>query len=197
MDFGLPGGIRLSTTSGDSEVRLVSVGLVAQCCSIESSPDRPEAFVPALEKGVVDCGITGTMPAYKAKWHEVTNTLFRLPVGFTASVWVVSLRTWNQLSPATQEILKTEMAKLSDKSWKTVEEETEEGVACTTGNGKCTQGTPGKLKLVKPSDADLAARDKVLNDVVLAAWASRCGPECAQKWTDTIGKQYGLVAKAK
>ncbi|HEX9328240.1 MAG TPA: TRAP transporter substrate-binding protein DctP, partial [Reyranella sp.] len=60
--------------------------------------------VPALEKGVVDCGITGTMPAYKAKWHEVTNTLFRLPVGFTASVWVVSLRTWNQLSPATQEL---------------------------------------------------------------------------------------------
>ncbi|NDU78915.1 transporter, partial [Actinomadura sp. DSM 109109] len=28
--------------------------------------------VPALEKGVVDCGITGTMPGYKAKWTEVT-----------------------------------------------------------------------------------------------------------------------------
>jgi len=153
--------------------------------------------VPALEKGVVDCGITGTMPAYKAKWHEVTNTLFRLPVGFTASVWVVSLRTWNQLSPATQELIQKEMVKLSDKSWKTVEAETDEGVACTTGIGKCEQGTPGKLKLVKPSDADLATRDKVLNDVVLAAWAARCGPECAQKWTDTIGKQYGLTAKAK
>ena len=41
--------------------------------------------VPALEKGVVDCSITGTMPAYKAKWQEVAKTLFRLPVGFTAS----------------------------------------------------------------------------------------------------------------
>ncbi len=153
--------------------------------------------VPALEKGVVDCGITGTMPAYKAKWHDVTSTLFRLPVGFTASVWVVSIRTWEKLNPATQDLIKKEMAKLSDKSWKAVEDETEEGVACTTGQGKCTQGTPGKLKLVKPSDADLKARDQVLNDVVLPAWAGRCGAECAAKWTDTIGKQYGLTAKAK
>jgi len=153
--------------------------------------------VPALEKGVVDCGITGTMPAYKAKWHDVTNTLFRLPVGFTASVWVVSIRTWEKLTPATQDLIKKEMAKLSDKSWKTVESESDEGVACTTGVGNCTQGTPGKLKLVKPSDADLKARDQVLNDAVLPAWAGRCGAECAAKWTDQIGKKYNLVAKAK
>jgi TRAP-type C4-dicarboxylate transport system substrate-binding protein len=153
--------------------------------------------VPALENGVVDCGITGTMPAYKAKWHEVTQTLFRLPVGFTASTWVVSLRTWDKLNPATQDLIKKEMAKLSDKSWKTVEQESDEGVACTTGTGNCSAGTPGKLKLVKPSDADLKTRDQVLNDVVLPAWASRCGAECAAKWTDTIGKKYGLTAKAK
>jgi hypothetical protein len=91
------------------------------------------------------------------------------------------------------------MAKLSDKSWKTVEEETEEGVACTTGTGtvKCSAGTPGKLKLVIPSKADTAARDKVLNDVVLPAWAARCGAECAKKWNETIGAKYELAAKAK
>ena len=52
--------------------------------------------VPALEKGVVDCGITGTMPAYKAKWPEVTNTLFRLPVGFTVGMWVVNTQRLEQ-----------------------------------------------------------------------------------------------------
>ncbi|MBX3501078.1 MAG: TRAP transporter substrate-binding protein [Alphaproteobacteria bacterium] len=152
--------------------------------------------VPALEKGVVDCGITGTMPAYKAKWHEVTDTLFRLPVGFTASVWAVNLRTWNSLSPATQALLKKEIDRLSDKSWALVEAETNEGVACTTGNGKCTVGAPGKLKLVVPSADDLAARDKALLDVVLPAWAGRCGKECAAKWNDMVGKKYGLTAKA-
>ena len=24
----------------------------------------------ALQRGTVDCGITGTMPAYKAGWHQ-------------------------------------------------------------------------------------------------------------------------------
>jgi TRAP-type C4-dicarboxylate transport system substrate-binding protein len=152
--------------------------------------------VPALEKGVVDCGITGTMPAYKAKWTEVTNTLFRLPVGFTSAFWAVNNNSWAKLPPATQELLKKEFKRLEDKSWATVEAESEEGVACTTGTGTCTQGPPGKLKLVKPSEEDLKARDKALNTEVLAAWAKRCGADCAAKWTETIGKKYGLAAKS-
>jgi TRAP-type C4-dicarboxylate transport system substrate-binding protein len=151
--------------------------------------------VPALEKGVVDCGITGTMPAYKAKWTEVTNTLFRLPVGFTAALWLANANAWNKLSPATQEFLKKEFKALEDKSWKTVEAESEDGVYCTTGTGNCPAGTPGKLKLVKPSESDLRVRDKVLNEVVLKEWAKRCGEACAAKWTEIIGKKYGLAAK--
>jgi TRAP-type C4-dicarboxylate transport system substrate-binding protein len=153
--------------------------------------------VPALEKGVVDCGITGTMPAYKAKWPEVTNTLYRLPVGFTVGLWVVNLNAWNKLSPDTRAFLQNQFKTLEEKSWKVIEAETEDGVACTTGQGgTCSVGPPGKLKLVQPSDADLKARDKALNDVVLKAWAKRCGDACAAKWTEIIGKRYGLVAKA-
>lgn len=152
--------------------------------------------VPALEKGVVDCGITGTMPAYKAKWPEVTNTLFRLPVGFTAGMLVVNIAAWNKLSPDTQKLILAQAKELEDRSWKTTIAETEDGVFCTTGTGPCPAGPPGKLKLVKPSEADLKARDKALNEVVLKSWAKRCGAACAAKWTELIGKKYGLVAKA-
>jgi len=82
--------------------------------------------VPALEKGVVDCGITGTMPAYKAKWPEVTNTLYRLPVGFTVGLWVANASTWNKLSPDTRAFLQKEFKALEDKSWKMIEAETDE-----------------------------------------------------------------------
>ena len=86
---------------------------------------------------------------------------------------------------------------LEDKSWKAVEAETEDGVRCTTGQGgPCPAGPPGKLKLVLPSEADLKARDAALNDIVLKSWAKRCGEACAAKWTDTVGKKYGLTAKA-
>ncbi len=112
------------------------------------------------------------MPAYKAKWHEVTDTLFRLPVGFSVSIWAVNLKTWNSLNPATQALLKKEMDRLTVKSWQAVEAETNEGVACTTGTGgACSVGAAGKLKLVVPSAADLVARDKVWS-----MWCCRAGP---------------------
>jgi len=152
--------------------------------------------VPALEKGVVDCGITGTMPAYKAKWPEVTNTLFRLPVGFTVGFLVVNLNAWNKLSPDTQKLIQAQATDLEERSWKSTIAETEDGVFCTTGTGTCPAGPPGKLKLVKPSEDDFKARDKALNEYVLKSWAKRCGAECAAKWTELIGKKYGLVAKA-
>jgi TRAP-type C4-dicarboxylate transport system substrate-binding protein len=153
--------------------------------------------VPALEKGVVDCGITGTMPAYKGKWPEVTNTLFRLPVGFTVGVWVANASMWNKLPPETRAFLEKEFKALEDKSWKTIEAETEEGVACTTGQGgACSAGPPAKLKLVMPSAADLKARDRIVNDFVLKGWARRCGAACAAKWNELVGRHYGMTAKA-
>jgi TRAP-type C4-dicarboxylate transport system substrate-binding protein len=152
--------------------------------------------VPALEKGVVDCGITGTMPGYKAKWPEVTNSLLRLPVGYTIGIWVVNQNVWSKLSPDTQAFLVKQMKAHEDKSWKVIEDETDEGVACSTGTGPCSVGPPGKVKLVKPSEADLKAREKALNEVVLSRWAKRCGEACAARWTELIGKKYGLAAKA-
>jgi hypothetical protein len=57
-------------------------------------------------------------------------------------------------------------------------------------------GPPGKVKLVKPSEADLKAREKALNEVVLSRWAKRCGEACAARWNELVGSRYGLVAKA-
>jgi TRAP-type C4-dicarboxylate transport system substrate-binding protein len=153
--------------------------------------------VPALEKGVVDCGITGTMPGYQAKWTEVTKSIITLPLGYTAAFWAVNLTTWNKLNPDTQAAMTAEFKKLADLSWATVEAESAEGIACLTGvGGPCSAGPAAKLKLVKPSEADVAARTKALNESVLPEWAKRCGPECAAKWTETVGKKFGLVAKA-
>lgn len=150
--------------------------------------------VPALEKGVVDCAITGTMPAYKAKWPEVTKSLYRLPVGFTAGMLVVNLTMWNKLSPDTRALISKAAKELEERSWKSTQLETEDGVYCTTGTGKCPVGPPGKLALNKPSEADLKVRDKALNEYVLKKWAARCGKACAANWTEKIGKKYGLSA---
>ena len=52
------------------------------------------------------------------------------------------------------------------------------------------------MKLIEPSADDLAARDKIATDVVLARWAERCGVDCAADWNNTVGKIIGLTATA-
>lgn len=151
--------------------------------------------VPALEKGVVDCGITGTMPAYKAKWYQVANTAYALRVGWGIGFGAFSLKRWNTLDKATQEFLTKEITQLEDQIWTGIGKEDEMGLICNTGvGGKCSEGEPGKMKLVKPSQADVEVRRKVLENYILKRWAARCSPECVKNWNDTVGKLVGVKA---
>ena len=152
--------------------------------------------IPALEKGVVDCGITGTMSAYKAKWQQVSTHAYTLRVGWGLAFGAMNLKKWNKLSDNQKALLEKEIAGLTDRIWASTALEDDVAISCITG-GKCDIGEPGSLKLVEPSKEDLAARDKVAQDVILSRWAERCGEECAANWNKTVGSILGLEAKAK
>lgn len=152
--------------------------------------------IPALEKGVVDCAITGTMSAYKANWHQVATHAYTLRVGWGLAFGAMNMDKWNTMTPAQQDMLTAEMAKLNDEMWAETATEDEIAISCITG-GACDIGEPGSMKLVEPSEADLAMRDTIATDVVLARWAERCGPECAATWNETVGPILGLTATAK
>lgn len=149
--------------------------------------------VPALQKGVVDCGITGTMPAYQAKWYEVATHALRVPVSAGLAFMAVSMKTWNQLDKPTQDFLVAQSKALEQRMWSETQAEDDMGVTCNTG-GPCSIGEPGKMKLVEPQAADLKAREKILSDFVLKKWAKRCGQACADEWNETIGKVVGVKA---
>lgn len=151
--------------------------------------------IPALEKGVVDCGITGTMSAYKAKWHQVATHAYTLRVGWGLAFGAMNMDKWNSMSPEQQAVLTSEITALNDRMWAETATEDEVAISCITG-GKCDIGEPGAMKLVEPSKDDLTIRDKVANDVILARWAERCGAECAENWNQTVGQILGLKAAA-
>lgn len=151
--------------------------------------------IPALEKGVVDCGITGTMSAYKANWHQVATHAYTLRVGWGLAFGAMNMDKWNSLSADQQKVLTDEIAALTDEMWAETATEDEVAISCITG-GKCDIGEPGAMVLVEPSAEDLALRDKIANEVVLARWAERCGEDCATNWNATVGSILGLEAKA-
>lgn len=152
--------------------------------------------IPALEKGVVDCGITGTMSAYKAKWHQVATHAYTLRVGWGLAFGAMNMDKWTSMSADQQKVLTDEVAALTDRMWEETATEDEVAISCITG-GACDIGEPGAMTLVEPTAEDLALRDTVANDVVLARWADRCGAECAENWNATVGQILGLTAAAK
>ena len=151
--------------------------------------------IPALEKGVVDCAITGTMSAYTAKWNQVATHAYTLRVGWGLAFGAMNMNKWNSLSEGQQTLLQSEIATLTDAMWAETATEDDVAISCITG-GECAIGEAGSMTLVEPSEADLKARDSIATEVVLARWAERCGADCAANWNETVGPILGLTAVA-
>ncbi len=150
--------------------------------------------VPALQKKVADCGITGTTPAYRAKWYQVATHAYALRVGWGISFGAFNLKRWNKLDAKTQAFFTKQFKALENRMWKATGAEDAMGLACATG-GKCSLGKPGNMKLVRPSKADMAMRTKLLKSHVLKRWATRCKkkrPNCVKDWNRTVGKVIGI-----
>ena len=69
----------------------------------------------ALERGTVDCAITGTGSGNGVKWHEVTTHLYTLP-RVVDSGYFVNLAWWNKLDPAVRGFLEKTMAGVRTRS---------------------------------------------------------------------------------
>lgn len=149
--------------------------------------------VPALQKGVADCGITGTGPAYSAKWWQVVTHNIRVRLGYAATVLAMNMDTWNSLSPETQKLMTDSLAKLEDEMWASTKIADQVGMDCNA-NGPCPLGEPGGMVPVEASAEDQAQLKSIVQDFVLKRWSKRCGQACAQEWNDTVGKVVGVEA---
>ena len=150
--------------------------------------------VPALQKGVADCGITGTMPAYNAKWWQVVTHNIRIRVGYAATFTAINLDTWKGLNADTQNLILAEAKKMEDAIWAFESSLDQKGMDCNAA-GPCDKGEPGGMVPITPSAADQAKLKDIAQNVVLKRWAKRCGKKCADEWNATIGKIVGMSAK--
>ncbi|MEM7425348.1 MAG: TRAP transporter substrate-binding protein [Pseudomonadota bacterium] len=149
--------------------------------------------VPALQKGVADCGITGTMPAYNAKWWQVVTHNIRVRVGYAATFTAINMDLWNDLSKETQDLILAEGKKLEDQIWAFEQSLDQKGMDCNAA-GPCDKGDPGGMVPITPSAEDQAMLKDIAQNVVLKRWAKRCGKKCADEWNETIGKVVGMTA---
>lgn len=153
--------------------------------------------VPALQTGVSDCAITGTYSGFVAGWHEVTDSLYTLPVGSGVAFYGYSARGWNELDPEIRELVAGEFEKFENAAWDLTKQQTQNGINCNTGIGECVGGQPSDLSLFTPSQGDIDRAHEIARSVVIPRWAARCGGSCVADWNATVGAVAGLQIGAQ
>lgn len=154
----------------------------------------------ALERGTVDCGITGSGSGNGVKWPEVTTHLYTLPLSWSTAGYFVNLGWWNKLDAATRTLFEKTFAEIQDAQWKLGVEATSDGVACNVGKAEgCKLHTLMKKPMVesKPG-SDIAAllKQHVASDVV-PGWIKRCGERCVPVYNEVIAPITGVKYTAK
>ncbi len=153
--------------------------------------------VTALQRGTLDCGVTGSLSGNTSKWWEVTKYLYNLPGGISTWFSAVNVNSWNRLDPAVRDFLTKEFDQLRDDLWANGIMQMDQGITCNTGKGPCTIGIKANMTLVEGSASDKAKLSAISKANVVSRWAKRCGAECVAIWNETIGKVVGMTAEIK
>jgi TRAP-type C4-dicarboxylate transport system substrate-binding protein len=153
----------------------------------------------ALQKGVVDCAVTGAGSGYNAGWWEVSTHLMPIPLGgWDPVVTAINMDKWNSLKPETQELIQNEIkAKFEEPAWAVAQDALVNDIACLTGNGKCPAGDARSMKLVDVSQKDFDKAREILVSQVLPEWAKRAGNSWADRWNISVGKTVGVKVAAQ
>ena len=143
----------------------------------------------ALERGVLDAGITGGTPGYGQRWYEVTDYLYGPIVGSVGVTYVtVNGEKWAELSPANQQILKdvgqefdAENRRLLKAQWDP------DGINLNVEEGMEYHDFPDDVKA--------KMRETALKEII-PNWVGRAGgpsSEGVQIFNDKVGPIVGVV----
>ncbi len=153
-------------------------------------------LMPYMRSGAIDCAITGTMSGNTIGLHEITSHLHAMPLNWGLSVFAANGAAWNALPADVRALLKEELPKLEAAIWAESERETQEGLACNTGQSSgCSSTRRGKMAAVPLTPQDEQLRRDVFSSTVLPRWIQRCGAICARTWEQSLGPVTGINPK--
>jgi TRAP-type C4-dicarboxylate transport system substrate-binding protein len=148
--------------------------------------------VPALQRGVVDCAVTGSLSGNTAGWPEVSDYLYPMYMGWSINYQSANLDAWESWPEEVQQFFLEQFDQFEDKMWDTARKATEDAERCNFAKEPCEMGQMAEMNLVPVSDEDKEKHKQLMQEVVLVEWGKRCGRDCAQEWNETVGQLVGL-----
>lgn len=155
----------------------------------------------ALERGTVDCAISGAGIANAQRWNEVTSHMYTLVSSFAVMGYLTNLKWWNGLAPATRTVLSDALARVETAQWEMGGVLSDDGIQCNIGNAAgCKVFTllrSRPLRWVQPTQLDYARVREIFARIVLPEWVSRCGAHCARAYNLAVAPVSGVRFEAR
>jgi TRAP-type transport system periplasmic protein len=154
----------------------------------------PEVY-SALERGVVDCAITGTGSGVAARWPEVTTHISNLPIAWALAGYMVNVNWWNRQDAAVRAFLEGTFREMSDKLWELGDAATRDGIDCAIGKAEgCRIHTLAARPMteVNGTDSDRAQLRDILEKTVLPGFVRRCGARCGEVFNGVVAPLAGV-----
>jgi TRAP-type transport system periplasmic protein len=150
--------------------------------------------IPALQRGVIDCAVTGTLSGNTSGWPEVTTNIYPMSLGWAVRFTAVNLDSWKRFDPKVRTFFEQQFAALEDQGWKLMQQAVVDAENCNAGKDPCTLGKKAHLVVQQIKPADLAEYERLTETVVLHNFANRCGDACTKEWNATVGKVLKMTA---
>jgi TRAP-type C4-dicarboxylate transport system substrate-binding protein len=152
-------------------------------------------MVGAVQHGVVDCAITGTLSGFETGLFDVTTHVHTMALSWGLSFFGANRTAWESIAPDLRATIQAGVSDLEQHIWEAAGRETARGLACNAGTMSCSADRFGRMTLVPVSADDDERRRELLVESVLPAWIERCGPSCVQAWNGTLAPVTGIQAR--
>jgi TRAP-type C4-dicarboxylate transport system substrate-binding protein len=140
----------------------------------------------ALERGILDAGVTGVLPGHGQKWYEVTDYLVGPIPARPHNTIVMNLDRWNELPPDIQQIILEEGERYSENALTKVDQWEKEGIEKNVAAGmEHIEFTPEIKSAIRQ-----AAIERILPN-----WVQRVGgpeSEAVQIYNEKVAPIVGI-----
>ena len=148
----------------------------------------------AIERGIVDCGVTGADAGYGQRWYEVADYLIGPLLSFPLTNNVINATKWASIPPDLQRIIIEEAAKSELEGLRLAAAQSDTGVFKLTSE----QGAGRDRMEFVPFSNEMKSRSFYTAAIehVVPAWVNRVGdtrhPIIADTFNSKIGPIVGL-----
>ena len=154
----------------------------------------------AIERGILDCGVTGADAGFGQRWYEVTDYIIGPLLSFPSNNNVINAEKWASIPDDLQQIILEEAAKSELEALRIAAIQNEMGLLKNTSDDPRGAGLDAMEFVPFSEEMTFRSLNTAVMEHVVPAWVNRVGdtshPIIADSFNNKVGPIVGLRIEA-